>query len=202
MRYTGPKARLCRREGVNLFGPEKYTKIVQRRNSFPGATAAMRPKKMSEFGKQLREKQKTKRIFGMTEKQFLRFYRQAVQSKSSTGSRLLQLLELRLDNVLYRAGFAQTRFQARQFISHRHFLLNGHRVDIPSLQVSPNDVITVRDRFETNTFLADIGKRMKFAPKWLRADDKTKTITIERLPEADEMEATVAVHLIVEYYSR
>lgn len=202
MRYTGPKARLCRREGVNLFGSEKYTKIIQRRNSVPGATASSRPKKLSEFGKQLREKQKAKRMFSMTERQFANLYETAARSKSSTGDRLLQLLELRFDNVLYRSGFAETRLQARQFASHRHFLLNGKRIDIPSVMVKPGDVITVRERFEANEVLNDIGKRVKYAPKWFEVDDKKKTITIKRLPEADELEPSIAIHLIVEFYSR
>ncbi len=202
MRYTGPKARLCRREGVNLFGSEKYTKIMQRRNSAPGTTSTMRPKKLSEFGKQLREKQKAKRMYGVSEKQFRNSFQKAVQSKGVTGSRLLQLLELRVDNVLYRAGFALTRPQARQFVSHRQFLLNGKKVDVPSILVRPGDVISVRDRFEGNPIFLDFTDRMKFVPKWISIDTKKKTITINRLPENEELEAAIAIHLIIEFYSR
>lgn len=202
MRNTGPKARLCRREGINLFGPEKYTRIVQRRNSAPGQSASARPKKLSEYGKQLREKQKAKRMFGLSEKQFEKLYKQAAASKSSTGNRLLQLLELRIDNVLYRAGFATTRIQARQFVSHRHFELNGKRVDVPSISVKPGDVISVRDRFEANPIFSDLGKRTKYVPKWLKVDEKNKSITIDRLPEAEEFEMVITAPLIVEYYSR
>ncbi len=175
---------------------------MQRRNAPPGQSPTARPKKLSEFGKQLREKQKAKRMFGLTEKQFQRVYKQAAGSKSSTGNRLLQLLELRIDNVLYRAGFSMTRIQSRQFISHRHFLLNGKRVDVPSISVVPGDVISVRDRFETNPIFGDIAKRTKFAPKWLKVDELKKTITIDRLPEADEFEMVITAPLIVEYYSR
>jgi small subunit ribosomal protein S4 len=202
MRYTGPKARLCRREGVNLFGSEKYTRVMQRRNSVPGATASSRPGKLSEFGKQLREKQKAKRIYGVSEKQFRRYFQSAVRSKGITGNRLLQLMELRIDNVLYRAGFALTRPQARQFVSHRQFLVNGRRVDVPSIQVRPGDVLSVRDRFEDNPVFSDITDRSKFIPKWMQVDLQKKTITITRLPDSDELEASIAVHLIVEFYSR
>jgi small subunit ribosomal protein S4 len=202
MRYTGPKARLCRREGVNLFGSEKYDKIIQRRATAPGTSASARPKKLSEYGQQLREKQKAKRMYGVSEKQFRRYFKRAVHSKSITGNRLLQLLELRIDNVLYRAGFALTRIQARQFVSHRHFQLNGVRVDVPSIEVKVGDVITVRDRFENNTTLADIGDRTKFIPKWLQVDAAKKTITIARLPDETELEQAIAVHRVVEFYSR
>lgn len=202
MRYTGPKARLCRREGVNLFGPEKYTRILQRRNSTPGQKQGARPKKLSEFGGQLREKQKAKRIYGVSEKQFRNYYKAAVRGKGGTGDRLLQLLELRLDNVIFRAGFAETRMQSRQFVNHKHFTLNGKRADSPSISVKVGDTIAVRDRFADNTIFLDLKDRLKFAPKWLKIDEKKKTITIERLPEVDECEAAIAVSLIVEFYSR
>lgn len=202
MRYTGPKARLCRREGVNLFGSEKYDKVMQRRNSAPGVVASARPKKLSEFGRQLREKQKAKRIYGVSEKQFRKYFKKAVASKGVTGDRLLQLLELRLDNALYRAGFALTRPQARQFVSHAQFLVNGNRVNVPSYSLREGDVITVRDRFEGNSIFLDLDSRLKFLPKWLQVDTKKKTITVARLPEGDELEASIAVPLIVEFYSR
>jgi small subunit ribosomal protein S4 len=176
--------------------------VMQRRNSVPGATASSRPGKLSEFGKQLREKQKAKRIYGVSEKQFRRYFQSAVRSKGITGNRLLQLMELRIDNVLYRAGFALTRPQARQFVSHRQFLVNGRRVDVPSIQVRPGDVLSVRDRFEDNPVFSDITDRSKFIPKWMQVDLQKKTITITRLPDSDELEASIAVHLIVEFYSR
>ena len=120
----------------------------------------------------------------------------------ATGDRLLQLLEMRLDNVLYRAGFALTRMQARQFVGHKHFLLNGKRADSPSLLVKAGDTITVRDRFATNSIFSDLKNRLKLAPKWLKIDEKKKAIMIDRIPEIDECEATIAVSLIVEFYSR
>lgn len=202
MRYTGPKARLCRREGVNLFGPDKYTKILQRRNSTPGQKQNARPAKLSEFGKQLREKQKAKRTFGIQEKQFRRYFQKAVRSRGTTGGRLLQLLETRLDNVIYRAGFAMTRPQARQFVSHAQFLLNGKKIDIPSVELREGDVISVRDRFESNPIFTDLESRLQYLPKWLQVDPKKKTITVLRLPEATECENSIAVHMIVEFYSR
>jgi small subunit ribosomal protein S4 len=202
MRYTGPKVRLCRREGVNLFGPEKYLKIMQRRNSTPGAASSVRKKDVSGFAKQLREKQKAKRMYGVTEKQFRRYFQKAVNSKGVTGDRLLQLLELRLDNVVFRSGFAVTRPQARQFTSHRQFLLNGRLVDVPSISVRPGDVISVRDRFENNLVFTDLPGRLKFIPRWLQIDSKKKTITVLRLPEGDEFDALISAYLIVEFYSR
>lgn len=202
MRYTGPKARLCRREGIDLFGSDKYAKIIQRRNSAPGTTSSSRPKKLSEFGRQLREKQKAKRMYGITEKQFRKYFSKASSSKGVTGDRLLQLLELRLDNAVFRAGFALTRPQSRQFVTHAQFLVNGKRVNIPSFSLRTGDVITVRERFEGNTIFSDIESRIKFVPKWLTVDTKKKTITVNRLPEGDELEASIAVPLIVEFYSR
>ncbi|QQS58722.1 30S ribosomal protein S4 [Candidatus Peregrinibacteria bacterium] len=202
MRYTGPKARLCRREGVNLFGPEKYTKITQRRASAPGVHGSARGKKLSEFGNQMREKQKAKRMYGVSEKQFQRYVSRATRSKSTTGNRLLQLLELRLDNVIYRAGFARTRMQARQFVTHGHLLINGKKVDIPSIEISVGDVVSLHERIFDSPYLSDIASLQKFAPKWLQIDVKKKTITISRLPEDDELEMAIAVHRIIEFYSR
>ena len=202
MRYTGPKARLCRREGVNLFGPEKYTRINQRRNSTPGQKPGARPSKLSEFGLQLREKQKAKRIFGLSEKQFRKNYENAARNKGTTGDRLLQLLELRLDNIVYRAGFASTRMQARQFVVHKHFSVNGKRANSPSIIVRAGDVITVRDRFTDNVVFADLKNRLKFVSKWLKVDEKKREIRVERLPENEELESVISVSLIVEFYSR
>jgi len=202
MRYTGPKARLCRREGVNLFGSEKYTRIIQRRNCTPGQKPGARPSKLSEFGLQLREKQKAKRIFGLSEKQFRKNYENAARSKGMTGDRLLQLLELRLDNIVYRAGFAATRMQARQFVVHKHFSVNGKRANSPSMILRAGDVITVRDRFLENVIFADLKSRLKFVPKWLKVDEKKKEIHVERLPENEELESVISVSLIVEFYSR
>jgi small subunit ribosomal protein S4 len=130
MRYTGPKKKLCRREGVNLFGTEKYDLTDSKR-------APMRSRKTSEFGLQLRKKQMAKRMFGLSEKQFLGYFKKAQKSNAAgtTGQKMLKLLELRLDNVVYRANFARTRMQSRQFVSHAHFTLNGVKVDIPSIIV-------------------------------------------------------------------
>ena len=202
MRSGQPKARLCRREGVNLFGSDKYDKILARRTTKPGRSPKDRPAKISEYGRQLREKQKAKRMYGVSEKQFRRAFAKATTSKAVTGSRLLQLLELRLDNVIYRAGFAMTRPQARQFVSHKQFLVNGRAVDVPSIEVKVGDVITVRDRFENNIIFESHSDRIRMIPKWLCVDAKKKTITIERLPDAEEVEQAISVHMIVEFYSR
>jgi len=203
LRYTKAKARLCRREGVNLFGPDKYDKILHRRGTKPGQSPTARPSKLSEYGRQLREKNKAKRIFGVAEKQFRRYFKKASSSKGVTGNRLLELLELRLDNVLFRAGLAHTRMQSRQFVNHRQFLVNNKAVDIPSYLVSVGDVITVRERFKDNIIFSDWAQRIRnHIPGWLEVDVKKQQIKVLRLPEAEETEQMIAVHMIIEFYSR
>lgn len=198
MRYTGPKVRLQRREGAFLF-------LKSTNKGDLGKKPGMQKKsfsKLSEYGKQLREKQKLKRMFGITEKACQKYYREAVRRKGITGTNLLRLLEMRLDNVVYRAGFALTRAQARQMVNHRVFEVNGKRADIASMQLRPGDVITVREKHMNHPVIVQMEKEKSLVPRWLNADMKKRQITIERFPEVEEMEQSLALHLIVEFYSR
>lgn len=204
MRYTGPKARQCRREGVNLFGSPKYQKILARAQNIPGMHGGKRLGKMTEYAKQLREKQKAKRMFGLSEKQFRKYFDLADRSKAVTGDRLLELLERRLDNVVYRAGLAMTRMQARQFVSHGLFTVNGRRVDIPSIQVREGDVIEVRDsRKKSPVFKSNKEELEGYdVPDWLKVDAGALKIEVIGLPEAKHFEQMINTQPIVEFYSR
>jgi small subunit ribosomal protein S4 len=197
MRYTGPKNRLAKREGQDLFLKTKSVDVSKQ----PGSHQK-KFKQLSEYGKQLREKQKTKRIFGLTERTCQKYYREAVRRKGITGFNFLHLLESRLDNVVYRSGFAATRAQARQMVSHRVFEVNGKRANIPSFQVKTGDVITVREKFTDHPVLQTMEEQKSFPPRWLEADLKKRRITVSRVPEEDELEQTIAIHLVVEFYSR
>ena len=204
MRYTGPKARLCRREGVNLFGSPKYQKIIQKNSNIPGMHGGKRMGKVTEYGKQLREKQKARRIFCLSEKQFRKYFDQAERSQGVTGDMLMQGIERRLDNVLFRAGFAMTRMQSRQFASHGLFLLNGRRVDIPSIQVNIGDKIELKASKKGSAVFKKILEELKdyTAPSWLKVDAKHFTIEIVELPVFAHFDQLVELRLIVEYYSR
>ena len=201
MRYTGPKAKLCRRLGVNLFGTEKYTKILRNRQSKPGVHGAKFTKK-SEFGKQLDEKQKARYIFGVSEKQTSNYMKKAARQDGDTGENFLRLFERRLDNIIYVAQFAVTRPQARQMVSHGHFKLNGRRVDIPSIQVRPGDKIELIQKFASSPLYADLDKLKDYAPKWLKVDLKKLSLEVLALPEKDDLEKSIDSQLIVEFYSR
>jgi small subunit ribosomal protein S4 len=203
MRYTGPKAKLCRRLGVNLFGPEKYNRILSRKNYQPGMHGPnKRFKKSSEYALQLQEKQKARIVFGVSEKQFRNNFKKASKKEGETGENLLRLLELRLDNVIYVSQFAVTRMQARQMVSHGHFLLNGHRVTVPSIQVRPGDVITLGSRLKNSDLYRDLAELKDSSPHWLKIDLKKVTIEVLALPERDELEKSIDSQLIVEFYSR
>ena len=204
MKYTGPKARLCRREGINLFGSEKYQKIMGRRPGIPGIHGGKRLGKMTEYAKQLREKQKAKRMFGLSEKQFRRTFDRASAMSGVAGSNLLQLLERRLDNVLYRSGFAMTRMQSRQFVSHGLFMLNGRRIDIPSVQVRVGDVIEIRSKSKNSPVFKKNLEELSNAdtPTWLKVDAKKLQVEIVDRPAAQHFEQAVESQMIVEFYSR
>ncbi|MCF7830391.1 30S ribosomal protein S4 [Candidatus Gracilibacteria bacterium] len=205
MRYTGPKARLCRREGVNLFGSPKYQKILGRNPNIPGMHGGKRLGKLTEYAKQLREKQKAKRMFGLSEKQFRKYYDRADSSKEITGDKLLELLERRLDNVLYRSGIALTRSQARQFASHGLFTLNGKRVDVPSMEVHIGDKIEIRESRKGSSIFSknreEIGEATD-VPSWLKVDSKRLAIEVVELPASQHFEKLIEPQLIVEFYSR
>jgi small subunit ribosomal protein S4 len=205
MRYTGPKARQCRREGVNLFGAPKYQKIISRSPNVPGMHGGKRQGKMTEYAKQLREKQKAKRMFGLSEKQFRNYFEKADNSKAVTGEKLLEFLETRLDNAVYRSGLAMTRMQSRQFVSHGLFMVNGRRVDVPSIVVKAGDVIEVRDSKKKSPVFklnAEEQGETYDVPDWLKVDGKKLSIEIVSVPEQKHFEALINTQPIVEFYSR
>ena len=206
-RYTGPVCRLCRRERMKLFlkgtrcmGPKC---AIERRPYPPGQHGRGRIKE-SEYLVQLREKQKARRIYGVLEKQFRRYYEEATHAKGVTGTRLLQLLELRLDNVVYRGGLAMSRDQARQFVTHGHFQVNGRKVDIPSYRVKAGDVVAVRDRSRS---VGRIVEAAAFAagrhiPEWLILEAGELKISVVAEPAREVIDVPVQEQMIVELYSK
>jgi small subunit ribosomal protein S4 len=206
-RYTGPVCRLCRRERMKLFlkgtrcmGPKC---AIERRPYPPGQHGRGRIKE-SEYLVQLREKQKARRIYGVLEKQFRRYYEEATRAKGVTGTRLLQLLELRLDNVVYRGGLAMSRDQARQFVTHGHFQVNGRKVDIPSYRVKAGDVVSVRERSRS---VGRIVEAAAFAagrhiPEWLILEAGELKISVVSEPAREVIDVPVQEQMIVELYSK
>ncbi len=204
-RDTSPIVKQSRREGYALH--PKAHKIMAKKTGIPGQHAHGRQGKASLYSTQLREKQKVRRTYGLLEKQFARLMNEASRRKEGlAGENLLQLLELRLDNAVYRAGFATSRRAARQLVGHGHFMLNDRRVDIPSIRLKPGDVITIRPKSIKSgyfTQLDDIVKNSIQGPlSWLKADEKKIKIEITGLPKREEAEADINEQLIVEYYSR
>jgi small subunit ribosomal protein S4 len=199
-RYTGPKRRLSRREGVALFA--KDAAFIERKGAVaPGPHGtSRRPRKQSEYGVQLREKQKTKRIFGLMERQFRKYYEMASKSKGNTGLSLMENLEMRLDNVVYRLGFSTSRAGARQMVSHGHIRVDGKRVDIPSFMVKVGQTIAIGPKMLDNTQIAKSLKDGDVPVSWL--DRKAAVGKVVRVPSRDEMEQGVNESLIVEFYSR
>ncbi|NLI61325.1 MAG: 30S ribosomal protein S4 [Clostridiales bacterium] len=206
-KYTGSVCRLCRREGTKLYlkGDRCYSDKCgfTRRPSAPGQHGQRR-KKASEYGIQLREKQKARRIYGVLEKQFGRYYLQAERAKGITGENLLQLLERRLDNIVYRLGFASSRAQARQFVLHGHITVNGKRVNIPSFITDVGDVVAVSDKAASNVehFKALREGTNKVVVPWLQVDYEKLEGTVSALPAREDIDVPIQEHLIVELYSR
>ncbi|MBN2429856.1 MAG: 30S ribosomal protein S4 [Acidobacteria bacterium] len=207
-RYKESVCRLCRREGMKLFlkGDRcfKESCAINRRAYPPGEQGRSRRQKISGYGLQLREKQKVKRIYGLLEKQFRRYFKEAERLRGVTGENLLRLLELRLDNVVYRLGFGTSRNQARQFVRHGHVLVNGKRVDIPSAQVRPGDEITVVEAFKKNPFffknLETAGSRG--VPEWLSLDLENAKGKVLEAPRREHVTLEINEQLIVELYSK
>lgn len=207
-RYIGESCRVCRREGEKLFlkGSRCYTDkcAITRRAYAPGQHGQKR-KKQSEYGTQLREKQKAKAFYGVLESQFRKYFEEAARSKGVTGTKLLQILESRLDNVVYRLGLATSRAQARQLVRHGHFTVNGIKVNIPSYLTKVNDVVKVKESsanseiFKTIVEATENGRPV---PTWLEADLQNKTGKIVALPSREEIDLPVQEHLIVELYSK
>ena len=207
-RYTGPACKLCRREGRKLFlKGERCTTgkcALDRRHSAPGQHGAQNNKKLKEYGMQLREKQLTKRYYGVLEKQFKNYFEEADRREGMTGENLLKLIERRLDNVVYRMGMAESRKEARQLVLHEHFELNGKKVNIPSIIVSAGDVIAVRENFRSSAKCKELaeGLESKIAPKWLAVDKKELTAKVVALPARDDIDFEFNEQLIVELYSK
>jgi len=204
-RYTDAVCRLCRREGVKLYlkGQKCYSDKcpVTKRNTPPGMHGVSR-RKVSEYGVQLREKQKARRFYGVLEKQFERYFEVSARKKGVTGETLLQTLERRLDNVVYRMGFASSRAEARQVVKHSHIDVNGRKVNIPSFLVREGDVVSVREGSRDHKRLKELTGVAHAFPAWLSVESEALRGTILRLPNRDEIDAPVQEHLIVELYSR
>jgi len=207
-RYTGPVCRLCRREGEKLFlkGAKCFSSKcpVEKRNFPPGQHGRSRRFKQTQYGLQLREKQKLKRIYGVLEQQFRRYFDEAEKAKGVTGEALIQVLERRLDNVVYRLGFAPSRVAARQLILHRHFLVNERLVDVPSYLVKPGDVVKVRDKSKRLEIIHASMRKVregKLLP-WLSLDKAAMTGTFLEIPKRADVPVTVNESMVVELYSK
>ncbi len=205
-RHTGAKLKLSRREGTDLFlkSARRALDTKCKADSKPGQHGRISGARMSDYGVQLREKQKVKRMYGVLERQFRRYFQEAARLKGNTGAHLIGLLESRLDNVVYRMGFGSTRAEARQLVSHCAIQVNGKPVNIPSLQVKPGDVISVRDKSKTQ---ARITEALSLAeqsgmPSWVDVDPKKMEGKFKALPERDEVAQDVNESLVVELYSR
>ena len=204
-RYTGPKCKLSRREGTDLFLKSGVRALDSkcRLESHPGQNGQSRGR-LSDYGVQLREKQKVRRIYGVLEKQFRNYYKEADRRKGATGVNLLQLLETRLDNIIYRIGFGSTRAESRQLVAHKAVLVNGKAVNIPSYQVKPGDVIAIREKAKKQL---RIGAALELAaqrgfPTWVEVDANKKEAVFKTLPERSDLAADINESLIVELYSK
>ena len=206
-RYIGSKCRQCRRENVKMFlkGEKCYTsKCAMESRPFPPGQHGQRRGRLSDYAAQLREKQKVRRIYGILEKQFRLYYKEADRIKGSTGENLFKLLEGRLDNVTYRMGFAASRSEARQLVRHNAVLVNGEKVNIPSYQVKPNDVVSIQDKRKAQLRIKgalDAAKQRGFS-EWLSVDVSKMEGTFKQIPERSELPADINEQLIVELYSK
>lgn len=204
-RETGAVCRFCRREGQKLFlkGDKCYSgKCPYEHRSFAPGQHGNTRKKNSEYGIQLREKQKARRYYGVLESQFRKYYEMANRKQGITGENLLRILESRMDNVVYRAGFANSRAEARQLVNHCHYLVNGQKVNIPSYLVKAGDVISVKSTDCEKIKQAVEANSARPKPQWLDVDTKNLTATVSHLPERSEIDFEVAEHFIVELYSK
>ncbi len=209
-RYRGPVCKLCRREGQKLFlkGERCFTpKCAMERRAYPAGIHGRRRqfrRRVSEYGTQLREKQKAKRIYGVLERQFRRYFEEAERRPGLAGLNLLKMLETRLDNVVYRLGLASSRAQARQLVRHGHLSVNGRKTNIPSYLVRPGDEIAVRGRSKEKTYFQDVAQRLgeRPLPEWLSLDEETLSARVVAFPSRDDVEIPLSEQLIVEYYSR
>ena len=207
-RYIGPVCRLCRREGVKLFlkGERCYTPkcALEKKNYAPGQHGQQQRRKLSNYGVQLREKQKLRRIYGLNEQQFLNYFTKAASQKGATGENFLVLLERRLDNVIFRLGLASSRSAARQIVRHGHVTVDGQKVDIPSYQVRVGQVVSLKDKSKTKQYFVDMAEnaKNKTAPKWLEADYEKVGGKVVSLPAREDIDTQVDELLVVEFYSK
>ncbi|WP_298445022.1 30S ribosomal protein S4 [uncultured Ferrimonas sp.] len=204
-RYLGPKLKLSRREGTDLFLKSGVRAIDSKCkiDTVPGQHGARRSR-LSDYGVQLREKQKVRRIYGILEKQFRNYYKDAARQKGNTGENLLVLLESRLDNVVYRMGFGATRAEARQLVSHKAIKVNGRVVNIPSFRVSPNDVVSIREKSQKQARIKgalEVAEQRE-KPTWVEVDSAKMEGTFKRFPERSDLSADINEQLIVELYSK
>jgi small subunit ribosomal protein S4 len=195
---------MARREGINLDGREKIQRIMDRKPYPPGMHGQDRRPRLTDYGKQLREKQRAKLVFGVNERQFRNYFEKAKKKRGDTAQYLIQLLESRLDNVVYKVGFAKTRAAARQLVSHSNFDLNGQKSNVPSIQVVPGDVIKVRDNKKDNKYWLNWRENVTKAnsPFWIGVDPGNLSIKILSLPAGEELKQQFDPRLIVEFYSR
>ena len=204
-RYIGPKCKLSRREGTDLFLKSGVRPLESKcKAEIPPGQHGQRRGRLSDYGVQLREKQKVRRIYGVLEKQFRNYYKEADRLKGATGSNLLQLLETRLDNVVYRMGFGSTRAEARQLVSHKAITVNGKTVNIPSYKVAPGDVVAIREKAQNQLRInaaLELAAQRGFA-SWIEVDSKKKEGTFKVLPERSDLAADINENLIVELYSK
>ena len=204
-RYTGPSCRLCRREGQKLFlkGERCYSGkcALEKRSYAPGQHGQGR-KKSSEYGNQLREKQKCKRFYGLQETQFRNLFEKAAAKKGITGDNLLIMLETRLDNVVFRMGLASSRKEARQLVTHGHFTVNGKKADIPSMALKAGDVVAVKEKSTSSPKFKEIKEMTISTPAWVTIDTQKLEGKVLAMPTRDQIDAPVAEHLIVELYSK
>ncbi len=203
-RYTGPKAKVCRKFGENIFGTAKYDRILAKRN-YPSGQHGKNPRrKFSDYGLHLKEKQKLRLTYCLMEKQFRNYFFKAAQMQGVTGDNLMQMLERRLDNVVYRLGFAVTRMQARQFVTHGHFAVNGKKADIPSMLLKAGDIVEVREASRGMKMLLDAMDRTEISSpySWLTVDKEHKRGQFLSIPAATEIPTNVDIRLIVEFYSK
>ena len=206
-RYTDSVCRQCRREGIKLFlkGDRCYSAkcAITKRHTPPGQHGQSRAKKPSEYGLQLREKQKCRRAYGVLESQFRKYYDMAANMRGVTGDNMLSLLERRLDNVAFRLGFGNSRAMARQLVTHGHILVDGKKVDIPSYLVKPGQVISVRSKSRDMQHLKELREQgsKNTIPKWLELDAENLSGKVMALPQRDDIDLTLEEHLIVEFYS-
>jgi len=205
-RYLGPKCKLSRREGTDLFLKSGIKPIESKckLNSIPGSMVGSRRERLSDYGNQLREKQKLRRMYGVMEKQFRNYYKKASKIKGSTGENLLKLLEGRLDNMVYRMGFAVTRAEARQLVSHKSILVNGQVINIPSYQVNANDEISVTDKAKDQLRIknaVNISSQLGIS-EWLSVDQKKLKGIVNSIPEREDILPDIQENLVVEFYSK